>query len=212
QVEAKLVESVQKTGVMPDFGILGSKYIFRALSEAGHSDLAFKMLCQDAHPSFGNWIKRGATTLWEDWNEGDSRNHIMFGDFSAWCYQYLGGIRLDANVSAIAQKVDPQAVAFKSFIIRPDPVDGLEWFKAEHDSAYGMIRSSWQKEGEKFVLEVEVPVNTTATVFLPVKPGTEGVESEVEPMATDGDRVAFKVGSGRYRFAAPLSRLSSPGH
>ncbi len=204
KIEDKLVEAVQKTGLMPDFGVLGSKYIFRSLSEAGRSDLAFKMLCQDAHSSFGNWIKRGATTLWEDWNEGASRNHIMFGDFSAWCYQYLGGIRLDEKVSTVAEKVDPQSVAFKSFIIRPEPVEGLGWFKAEHDSAYGMIRSSWKKEGGKFCLEVEVPVNTAATVYLPVKPGTEGVEADVEPSATDGDRMAFKVGSGRYSFTAPL--------
>ncbi len=178
-VEAKLVAAVEQTQGFPDFGILGSKYIFRSLSEAGRSDLAFAMLAKDEAPSYGNWIKRGATTLWEDWGEGASRNHIMFGDFSAWYYQYLGGIRLDDTVSTIAERVDPGAVAFKRFIICPEPVIGLGWVKAEHDSPYGMIRSAWQRQGGGLRLEVGVPVNTAATVYLPIKPGAKNVVTEV---------------------------------
>ena len=177
-----------------------SKYIFRSLSEAGRSDLAFAMLATDEAPSYGNWIKRGATTLWEDWGEGASRNHIMFGDFSAWYYQYLGGIRLDGAVSAVAERLDPGAVAFKRFIICPEPVQGIGWVKAEHDSPYGMIRSAWKRQGGALRLEVEVPVNTAATVYLPVKPGAQNVVASVAPTTSDRDRMAFKVGSGKYTF------------
>jgi alpha-L-rhamnosidase len=200
KVEAKLTDVVSQNKAMPDFGILGSKYIFRALSEAGRSDLAYAMATKEEHPSYGNWIKRGATTFWEDWNEGASRNHIMFGDVSAWWYQYLGGIRLADGVSAVAQNADPAALAFKNFVICPDPVEGLGWVKAEHDSPYGLIRSSWKKAGGAFTLEVEVPVNTTATVYLPVKPDATNVAADVKPVPSDRDRMAFKVGSGRYTF------------
>ncbi|HON48042.1 MAG TPA: family 78 glycoside hydrolase catalytic domain [Kiritimatiellia bacterium] len=200
-VEARLVEAVQKTRVFPDFGILGSKYVFRALSKAGRTDLAFTMATQEEHPSFGNWIKRGATTFWEDWNEGSSRNHIMFGDLSAWSYQYLGGIRLADSVSTIAVTDDPQAVAFKRFIIAPEPVAGLDWVKAEHDSPYGLIRSEWRRENGVFTLEVEVPANTEATIYLPVKPDAKNVTADVPPIQSDRDRMAFRVGSGCYRFS-----------
>jgi alpha-L-rhamnosidase len=199
-VEAKLVAAVERTQGFPDFGILGSKYVFRTLSEAGRSDLAFAMLAKDEAPSYGNWIKRGATTLWEDWGEGASRNHIMFGDFSAWYYQYLGGIRLDDAVSAVAERLDPGAVAFKRFIICPEPVQGIGWVKAEHDSPYGMIRSAWRRQGGGLRLEVEVPVNTSATVYLPVKPEAKNVVAAMAPVASDRDRMAFKVGSGHYSF------------
>ena len=200
KVEAKLIAAVEQTQAFPDFGILGSKYVFRALSEAGRSDLAYAMATKEEKPSYGAWIKRGATTFWEDWGEGASRNHIMFGDVSAWFYQYLGGIRLADCVSPIAETVDPDAIAFKTFVICPDPVEGLGWVKAEHDSPYGMIRSSWKKENGVFTLKVEVPVNTTARVYLPVKPGSKGVTSDVPPVPSDRDRMAFKVGSGRYTF------------
>ena len=202
KVEAKLVAAVEKTLGFPDFGILGSKYVFRALSEAGRSDLAYAMAAKDEKPSYGCWIKRGATTFWEDWNEGSSRNHIMFGDVSAWFYQYLGGIRLADGVSTIAQTVDPAAVAFKSFVICPDPVEELGWVKAAYDSPYGMIRSSWKKADGVFTLEVDVPVNTSATIYLPVKPDAKNVTAAVKPLPSDRDRMAFKVGSGRYTFVA----------
>jgi alpha-L-rhamnosidase len=203
--EAKLVEAVQASGGFPDFGILGSKYVFRALSDAGRSDLAFAMLAKDTPPSFGAWIRRGATTLWEDWGEGASRNHIMFGDFSAWCYQVLGGIRLAPSVSPVAERVAPAAVAFREFVICPDPVEGLDWVKAEHDSPYGTIRSRWTKRDGVFSLEVEVPVNTMATVYLPAKPGTVGLRAPVPEVASDRGRAAYRVGSGRYVFSVPVA-------
>lgn len=201
KVESRLAEVIEQNGAFPDFGILGSKYVFRSLSEAGHSDLAFAVATQENKPSYGSWIKRGATTFWEDWNEGSSRNHIMFGDVSAWFYQYLGGIRLAADVSAVAQTTDGGAVGFKSFVIRPDPVEGLGWVQAEHQSPYGTIRSSWKKAGRAFTLEVEVPVNTSATVYLPVSPLAKNVVSDVPALPAEGDRMAFRVGSGHYTFS-----------
>jgi alpha-L-rhamnosidase len=198
---AELVE--KKDDCVPDFGILGSKYIFRALSDAGRSDLAYAMLNKTGRPSFGKWIvEDGATTLWEDWDEGASRNHIMFGDFSAWMYQYLAGIRLSDDVCAVAQKVDPAKVAFKEFIIAPDPVEGLTWVSASHDSPYGEIRASWRIRSNEFIVDVSVPVNTSATVYLPVAPGSPGIRSEVPEVASGRNRAAFRVGSGRYTFAA----------
>ena len=202
RVEAKLVEAVQAHKGYPDFGILGSKYVFRALSAAGRSDLAFAMAKKEDGSSYGSWIKRGATTFWEDWEEGASRNHVMFGDISAWFYQYLGGIRLADGVSAIADVNAPAKVAFKEFVVSPDPVEGLGWVVAEHDSPYGRILSSWKKEGGVFTLEIDVPVNTSAMVLLPVRPDAKNVVADVKPMVTTGDRMAFKVGSGHYTFVA----------
>ena len=205
KVEGKLIEAVTQNGAYPDFGILGSKYVFRALSDAGRTDLAFAMATKEDKASYGAWLSKGATTFWEDWEEGASRNHIMFGDVSAWWYQYLAGIRLSENVSAIAAAgTNPNQVAFKSFLIAPEPVNGVDWVKAEHESPYGTIRSTWAKEKSLFCLEIEVPVNTFATVCLPVEPGTHGLIADVEPTVPLNDRMTFKVGSGTYTFAIPL--------
>ncbi|MCL1921020.1 MAG: glycoside hydrolase family 78 protein [Kiritimatiellaeota bacterium] len=212
QAEARLIAAVEANDAYPDFGILGSKYVFRALSDAGRTDLAFEMATKDDKASYGAWLRKGATTFWEDWGEGASRNHVMFGDVSAWWFQYLGGIRLAANASPVAQgAVNPNEVAFKSFVIAPEPVEGLAWVKAEHESPYGTIRSIWTKGSGMFCLEVEVPVNTTATVCLPVEPGTHGVIADAQPILPMNGRMTFKVGSGTYTFIAPLPAVRSGG-
>ncbi len=182
KIGKQLLQAVDKADDHLDFGILGAKYFFRTLSDLGYTDVAYKVANQTTPPSYGAWIERGATTLWEDWKDGDSRNHVMFGDISAWFYQYLAGIRLDESVSVVGQPTDTTAIAFKKFVIAPQPVDGLDWVKAEHDSPYGPIQSSWTKKDGKFVLEVSIPVNTTATVILP------------------GEAEGKSLGSGDYRF------------
>ena len=206
KAEAKLVEAVTQNGAYPDFGILGSKYVFRTLSDAGRTDLAFAMATKEDKASYGAWLAKGATTFWEDWGEGASRNHVMFGDVSAWWFQYLAGIRLAPTVSAVAREVNPNEVAFKSFIIAPEPVKGLSWVKAEHESPYGTIRSTWANERGLFCLEIEVPVNTIATVCLPVEPGTDGLIADVEPTLPLNNRMTFKVGSGTYTFIVPIAK------
>ena len=62
------------------------------LVDAGRADLAYSILTQTEFPSYGHWLKQGATTLWEAWDGSGSQNHIMFGDFSAWMYANLAGI------------------------------------------------------------------------------------------------------------------------
>jgi len=178
------------------------------LSEAGRSDLAFAMATKDDKKSFGTWIRRGATTFWEDWGDGDSRNHIMFGDVSAWWYQTLAGIRLADTVSAVALNNNPGDIAFKKIVIAPIPVQGLEWVKAEHDSPYGVIRSHWRKENGLFKLDIDVPVNTTATICLPVKTDTKGVVfADAQKIESLRNRMTYTVGSGHYAVELPISEL-----
>ena len=91
----RLLDRLHAVDAHFDCGIFGAKYILRTLSEGGRTDLALRMVLQETSPCYADWIRRGAGTLWEDWGEGSSRNHVMFGDVSAWFYQYLAGIRLD---------------------------------------------------------------------------------------------------------------------
>jgi alpha-L-rhamnosidase len=150
-----LVANVESQGHI-DTGIIGAKFILRALSENGRSDVAYKLVARKEQPGWGWWIEQGATTLWEDWKGESSLNHIMFGDVSNWFYQWIAGIGLDPNTAA-----------FKHILIRPQPVGDLTWAKASVSSPYGLISSSWKKDAKGFHLNVEIPANTCATVTLP---------------------------------------------
>jgi hypothetical protein len=59
---------------------------------------------------------------------------------------------------------------------------------------------AWRRQGGGLRLEVEVPVNTSAAVYLPVKPEAKNVVAAMAPVASDRDRMAFKVGSDHYSF------------
>jgi alpha-L-rhamnosidase len=184
-VAAKLVESVLKTDCHVDMGLLGTKYVFRTLSMIGRTDLAFKMLVNPTYPSMVEWIKKGGTTLYEDWTDQSSRNHIMFGDFMAWAYQYLAGIRLAETKDSTSAVQLVSSRAFKHFTVEPQIIDALTYVDAAFDSPYGKIASSWKRDGKKVILNVTVPPDTTATIKLP------GMDPQ-------------KIGSGEYTFAATL--------
>jgi alpha-L-rhamnosidase len=149
-------------------------------------------------------LANGATTLWERWEPltgggMNSHNHPMMGSVSAWFHKYLGGIN-----------PDPQGPGFKRIVIRPYALGNLTWARAGYNSPYGLISSSWRKENGSFRLKVTVPVNTTATIYLPAQNPSSVMEGG-KPVATAegvkslGSRegaMVFEVGSGDYEFAA----------
>jgi alpha-L-rhamnosidase len=142
-----------------DVGLLGTKAILNALSENGYAELAAEVALQETYPSWGWWIKNGATTLYENWDidsKSDiSLNHIMFGEIGAWFYKGLGGIF-----------PDPENPGFKNVILKPNFVSSLDHFEAVHDGPYGKILSKWERNGENLIYTVAVPPNSTATLFL----------------------------------------------
>jgi alpha-L-rhamnosidase len=164
-VVQRLVESVVGHECRPDFGILGAKYVPRALAEHGHASLAYKLIMQQSYPGWMHWLSLGATTLWEDWHGESSRNHVMFGDVAAWMMQYVAGLA-----------PDPTNPGFRHVIIRPCPVVELDRVWATHQTPHGLIRCGWEREGDAVYAEIELPSDVTATLFTP-----EGTSWDLSP-------------------------------
>ena len=140
-------------------GIFSTKMMLNYLSDNNRDDLSFIMLSQKEYPGYGFMIDNGATTLWENWEvkKHDSKNHPMFGSVSEWFYKSVAGIQQADN-----------SVAFKEIVIKPSLVGDLTWAKGSYHSVRGKISSSWWKFGDDVYLNVTIPANTTATVYLPV--------------------------------------------
>ena len=160
KVAKNLADRVRADNFHLDVGLLGTKAVLNALSENGYADVAYKVAAQEDYPSWGWWIKNGATTLYENWNiesaSDISMNHIMFGEIGAWLYKGLGGI-----------KPDPEKPGFKNVLIEPHFVQGLESFEASHTGPYGEIKTAWKRKGKGVELTVVVPANSTGTLVLP---------------------------------------------
>lgn len=155
KVADRLAAEVKRADNHIDVGLLGTKTILGALSRNGYAGLAYQVASQDTYPSWGWWIKNGATTLYENWdlNAGSdiSKNHIMFGAVGAWLYKGLGGIL-----------PDERAPGFKNIILKPHFVKGLSQFEARHEGPYGEIVSGWKTEGDHIRYHVVIPANSTA--------------------------------------------------
>lgn len=160
KVEERLSERVHMDKDHLDFGIMGCKTVLNALTESGHVEQAFRIVTQQDYPSWGNWLRQGATTLFENWDYnglawGYSQNHIMYGEIGAWFYKALAGINLD-----------PQQPGFKNILLKPHFVKELTYVKASYHSPYGEIISAWKRVGDKVIYQVTIPANTTATLYL----------------------------------------------
>jgi hypothetical protein len=173
-------------------GDIGYRYVLRALENAGRSDVIFDMNSRDDVPGYGFQLKHGATALTESWQayESVSNNHFMLGHLMEWFYAGLAGI-----------KQEESSVAFKRIEIKPQPVGDVTSAKASYRSAYGTIVSDWEKKGGRFELNVEIPVNTTAVIFIPTKPNQSIIMNGkvIKTKFIDG-RTVVNIGSGKYDF------------
>ena len=144
KVAKRLVAAVREKGHRAYFGILGAKWTPRVLAEYGYADDAFRMFVQPDEPGWANWLKFGDGTLRENWDEFGSHNHIMFGDLSAWAYEYAAGIV-------------PLEPGFRKVAFRPHFIDGVESFIATYRTSFGEIRAGWRRENGKPVFVYSVP-------------------------------------------------------
>jgi hypothetical protein len=173
-------------------GDIGYRYVLRALEDAERSDVIFDMNSRDDVPGYGFQLKHGATALTESWQayESVSNDHLMLGHLMEWFYSGLAGIKQAKN-----------SIAFKNIEISPQAVGDVTSVKASYRSPYGIIRSEWTKQGYDFELNVEIPVNTSATIFIPCKPDQTIIMNGAVVKTNYPVRTCeIKVGSGTYNF------------
>ena len=189
-------------------GFLGTPQICRALSDNGHPELAYMLLFNKKYPSWLYPITKGATTIWERWDcikpDGtfqdagmNSFNHYAYGAVGNWLYTTVAGLQISGE--------NP---GYKQFVINPTLTDRLTFAKASHTSMYGKIVSGWKTEGNILTLEVEVPANTLAKIYLPSNEHSMITESgkpvadqkEIKFLGYENGRRIFEVGSGKYSF------------
>jgi alpha-L-rhamnosidase len=192
-VLAALLRDIETRG-HSSAGAIGTRYLFRALTDAGHSDLIYRLITDPEKPGYAHQLKQGATALAESWTAwtGASQNHFFLGPVTEWFYHDLAGIAPDET-----------APGFKHIVIRPHPVPGLEWVEASHQTPHGRVAVRWEQNDGKLILKVSIPSNTTGTVYLPAGEGAE-VRIENSRGATargrEGDRAVYGIASGTYQF------------
>ena len=155
RVLANLAADIRAHGTRLTTGDVGNRYLFRVLADNGLNDLMYEMHDHEDTPGYGFQLKYGATTLTEQWDprQGSSWNHFMMGQIDEWFFRSLAGIRPSSG---------------EVITIAPEVPAGLTYVRASCMTRFGRVASHWQLSDDgEFKLEVEIPGNATADIFLP---------------------------------------------
>ncbi len=201
QAVERLVKNIESYEYHLTTGFLGTPFLNPVLTRFGRNDVAYKLLLQDTYPSWLYPIKaHGATTMWERWDsmkpDGSfqdpsmtSFNHYAYGAVGDWMYRTIAGI----------DTKEFEGAGYKNIIIKPQIGGGLTYAKGSLKTNYGLVSSSWKIENGKFFLDVEIPVNTDATIEFPT--------NKINTIKENGSSLNVKtksIGSGSYHFEMEL--------
>jgi alpha-L-rhamnosidase len=207
----RLVELIENRDWHLSTGFVGTKDLMLVLAKIGRNDVAYRLLHNDTFPSWGFSIKHGATSIWERWNGwtpeqgfGDpgmnSFAHYSFGAVYQWMAENIGGIRADE-------------VAYKKIVIKPQPGGKLTWAKTGYQSIRGQIATEWKKEKGQLAMDIAIPANTSATVYIPavsvdsVKEGGKAIKDAkgIKYLRMENGTAVVEVESGKYNFVSRIA-------
>lgn len=194
-----IVDNIKTHNYALTSGDIGFHHLLNVLNSAGRSDVIFNMNNRTDVPGYGYQIVNGATALTESWQGLPivSNNHFMLGHIMEWFYTSIGGI-YQASTST----------GYKEIIINPQPVGDVIQATTRFNSPYGLIMCTWAKKEKGFECQVEIPVNTTATIYVPstlekfVYLNGKKIEAKYKNgdlnSTSYGGKAMIKVGSGKY--------------
>lgn len=157
-----LIKDIHQHGDRLTTGDVGNRYLFYTLAKNGHRELLYKMLNHYDVPGYGYQIKKGQTTLTEQWNpdHGASMNHFMMAHIENLLIPDLLGIQRNGDLIEIA----------------PHPVGDLTWCKGSTMSAQGKVSVSWKIKKDKFIMDIDIPEGGFADVYMPYSDRAESIQ------------------------------------
>ena len=201
-----LLEEIKKADNHLGTGFLGTPILPKVLDDMGEIELMYKILFKETYPSWFYSINQGATTMWERWNsfskaDGynpqsmNSLNHYAYGAIGQWMYERIAGL----------SALEP---GYKRIKIAPQPNKPLTSAEASVNTPYGKALSSWRLENGIFDLDVIIPPNTTAEIYLPKTLKQDAfvngeILDESSPFSLiekDNKYIVLVVNAGTYQF------------
>jgi len=208
QAADRLVANIEQYGNHLTTGFLGTPYLCHVLSNYGYTNIAYKLLLQETYPSWLYPVTKGATTIWERWDgiktngnfqtaEMNSFNHYAYGAIGDWMYRVMIGLDIDED-----------GAGYKKITIHPHIGGNFTNAHATYQTLYGKINTGWKIENKQLILQVEIPANITATVYIPVTETNDVFENtqlvsadkSIQIIKREKEYLIVKLGSGKYEF------------
>jgi alpha-L-rhamnosidase len=207
RVLERLVANIHERKEHISTGFIGTLHLLLGLPELGQAELTHTLVMQQDYPGWNTLVQNGVQM--ETWNGGQVQMPSLGGPIGAYLYQVLAGIQPDAS-----------APGFKKIIIKPAIVGDLTWVNAHYESIHGRIVSHWKREAAHVKLDVTIPPNTRATIYVPAKDAASVTEGDtlachangVHFLRLEAGRALFEVGSGHYVFTSALPASKGQGN
>lgn len=186
-----------------DVGFSSALQISNILCENGYQERAYDLLLNEKFPSWLYEVDQGATTVWESMQAimpDGTRNAVSFVQpaycsIGNWMVEGMGGI-------------SPLEPGFRRILVKPNFTDRLTYVRTTYNSVQGLIECRWEKNQGSVKMDVEIPANTRAEVFLPGA-DISGVRESGKQLTDLADVISVtnkisgvkvNIGSGRYLF------------
>ncbi|WP_433727163.1 family 78 glycoside hydrolase catalytic domain [Actinoplanes sp. CA-051413] len=172
-------------------GPMTANWLLTALHEAGRDDQVLARLTDAGSLGWANVLARGGTFTWESWEApetGESLSHGWGATALVDQQEDLLGVTVTAPAARTVRIAPPRGTALRH-------ARGTVWTQA------GTVTVSWRITPDGTAIVVDLPVNVTARVEVPVSGRTP-------PRATGGPRLegvhdgvaTYTVGSGHSTF------------
>jgi alpha-L-rhamnosidase len=202
-----LVECIEEYDYRISTGFITTIMMMKELVKWGRIDIAYKFLESERLPSWIYSINQGATTIWERWDGYVKGRGFQDAGMNSFDHYSIGAVCEWMNRIILGINPDDKHPAYKHFIIQPQPGGTITWAKGSYNSIRGLIVSEWKMEKDLFILHVEIPANTSATVIVP-SDRKELIRLDSKPVPSSlinkkflvKNQTAIELGSGRYYF------------
>ena len=173
--------------------VYGSQFLMDAVYNGHDAEYGLQLLSSTAERSWYNMIRVGSTISLEAWDTKYKPNQ----DWNhAW-----GAVPANA-IPRKLMGVEPLEPGFRKMRIKPQPAT-LAHAEIIVPTIRGDIKVSFNNlPGTKFEMEVDIPANSEAEVWLPLldKKQTLTMDGIIQKVITDGTFVTLQVGSGKHQF------------
>lgn len=165
---ARLLAILHRDGDENACGMIGLRYLYHVLIDMGEAELAYRVMTSEGRTGYGSWVKRGATSMLENFPYEDGRgvcsqNHHFLADILSVMIQDFAGLRPNPTCD------DPCA-----FVIAPVFLRELDFAEADYRGVCGRLSVRWERRAEEICLTIEVPEGMHGRLLLPPTFRTEG--------------------------------------
>lgn len=188
----RLLEFIRSRGMA--CSVYGSQFLLDAIYNANDAGYGLQLLTSTGERSWYNMIRVGSTITLEAWDNKYKPNQDWNHAWGA------------APANLIPRKlmgIEPLEPGFRKIRIKPQP-GPLKSAEIKHPTIQGDITMSFTNDpGRSFRLDVDIPANTTADIYLPFYSSRQTVQINGLPIKhkREGNfSIIENIGSGKYIF------------